>query len=70
MRCYFMRDGRIVAVELLNQETDEGRIDEAHKLFEAKGRPLGVEGFEVWDGPRFVFRFPSDLKTPKPKTPL
>ena len=58
MRCYFMSDGHIVAVELLAATTDEGRIAEARELFNVKGKPQGAEGFEVWDGPRFVYRFP------------
>jgi hypothetical protein len=57
MRCYFMRDGHIAAVELLSANTDDGRIAEARELFNAKGKPRGAEGFEVWDGSRFVYRF-------------
>lgn len=58
MRCYFMRDGHIAAVELLKALTDEDRIAEARELFNANGKPRGADGFEVWDGPRFVYRFP------------
>ena len=58
MRCYFMSDGHIVAVELLAATTDEGRIAEARELFTVKAKPHGAKGFEVWDGPRFVYRFP------------
>ena len=36
MRCYFMRHGHIAAVEFLSAKTDDGRIAEAEKLFEAK----------------------------------
>lgn len=58
MRCYFMKRGHIAAVEFLSNTTDEGRIAEGLELFEAKGMPSGAEGFEIWDGPRFVYRFP------------
>lgn len=63
MRCYFMRDGHIMGVELLDQTDDVGRIARSRELFETKGKPEGAEGFEVWDGPRFVYRFP-ELRTP------
>ena len=58
MRCYFLKDGRIAAVELLSADTDEGRIAEARDLFNVKGLPRGAEGFEVWDQGRFVYRYP------------
>ena len=67
MRCYFMKAGHILAVRLLSQDDDEGRIRQAKELFEMAGKRLDADGFEVWDGPRFVFRFPTDLKTPQPK---
>jgi hypothetical protein len=53
-----MKGGHIAAVEYLTETTDDGRIAEATELFEAKGKPRGAEGFEVWDGPRFVYRYP------------
>jgi hypothetical protein len=58
MRCYFLKGGRIAAVELLSQTTDEGRIAEARDLFTLKGLPRGAEGFEVWDQGRFIYRYP------------
>lgn len=65
MRCYFMKDGRITAVEILRQDDDPGLIVQSRKLFAEKGKAFGQDGFEVWDGARFVFRFPPDLKTPQ-----
>lgn len=53
-----MSDGHIAAVEFLTTTTDEDRIAEARELFNAKGKPRGADGFEVWDGPRFLYRFP------------
>jgi hypothetical protein len=58
MRVYFMKDGHIAAVEFLSATDDKGRVAEAYALFEAHGKPRGAEGFEVWDGPRFVYRWP------------
>jgi hypothetical protein len=58
MRCYFMRDGHIGAVEFLTAATDEARIAEARQLFEQLGKDRQADGFEVWDGPRFVYRYP------------
>jgi hypothetical protein len=58
VRCYFMRGSRIEAVEILSSTNDEDRVAEARGLFEAVGSKWGAQGFEVWDGPRFVYRFP------------
>jgi len=57
MRCFFMRDGRICGVEYLHASDDQARIAEAKELFTTKGAAIGSEGFEVWDGTRFVYRF-------------
>jgi hypothetical protein len=62
MRCYFMKRGHIAAVEFLTRDTDQERIVESRELFEKKGKPRGAEGFEVWDGPRFVYRFPEESR--------
>ncbi|HEX4485418.1 MAG TPA: hypothetical protein VH088_04080 [Terriglobales bacterium] len=66
MRCYFMKGGRIAAVEFLTETTDEGRIAEAQGLYEVKGKPRGADGFEVWDGGRFVHCFPIPKQIPQP----
>lgn len=58
MRCYLMKNGHIFAVEPLQEASDEARIQTSRELFEAKGLPRGADGFEVWDGPRFVYRYP------------
>jgi hypothetical protein len=60
MRCYFMKDGHIAGVEYLTQTNDEGRVSEARQIFNAKGKPRGADGFEVWDGPRFIYRYPEN----------
>jgi hypothetical protein len=57
MRCYFMKDGHIQAVEELPDLWDDQVIEKSHRLFEAK--PKGqFDGFEVWDRTRMVFQYP------------
>ena len=58
MRCYFMRDGHIGAVEMLQPADDKAIIEQARSLFKELGPLRTADGFEVWDGPRFVYRFP------------
>ncbi|HYL49409.1 MAG TPA: hypothetical protein VET84_08610 [Stellaceae bacterium] len=57
MRCYFMRDGHIGAVEILNVTNDDDAIAAARALF-ADRYGKAYEGFEVWDRARFIYRFP------------
>jgi hypothetical protein len=58
MRCYFMRDGHIQAVEVLTATTDDDAVKEAHGLFrEFSGRRFA--GFEVWDQARLVLSYPA-----------
>ena len=59
MRCYFLKDGHIANVELLQMADDQDLIAQSEKLYEARSKPRGAEGFEVWDGGRFVYRWPS-----------
>ncbi len=60
MRCYFKKGARITAVEFLTKAGDAERIVEAWALFDARGKPGGADGFEVWDGARFLYRFPEE----------
>src|SRR5579883_2045791 len=60
MRCYFMKDGRIFAVEELTGPTDKELIDQGRELFNGRGLALGAEGFEIWDHARFVYRYAVD----------
>ena len=55
MRCYFMRGGRIEGVTFLKSGPDDALIQEARSAFEQRAGQL-FDGFEVWDGTRFVFR--------------
>jgi hypothetical protein len=60
MRCYFMKSCHITSVEFLTSTKDAERIAEARKLFDTKGTQKGADGFEVWDGPRFLYRYPEE----------
>ena len=60
MRCYFIRQGHIVSVAFLDKEDDAGRIAQSKQLFESQGTKFEAEGFEVWDGKRFVYRYPEE----------
>lgn len=59
MRCYFMRNGHIGAVELVTDASDSAAITQAEVLF-AK-RQDKFEGFEIWDRTRLVHRHPVAL---------
>jgi hypothetical protein len=62
MRCYFLRGGRIAGVEILPLGlSDEDAITRAHTL--SSKRKGSFDGFEVWDGARFVFRRPPSAET-------
>ncbi len=58
MRCYLMRDGHIEAVEFLHAADDPGRIAEARQAFLTKGKEFRADSYEVWEGARFIYRFP------------
>lgn len=64
MRCFFLKDGHIKSVKFLNANSDDVLIEQAREAFYAHGGRSFADGFEVWEGPRFIFRFPSDLTTP------
>ena len=55
MRCYFMRGGRIEGVTFLRSGPDDALIEEAKSAF-AHQAGQQFDGFEVWDGTRFVYR--------------
>ena len=56
MRCYFMRDGHIEAVEELSGLADNEAIEKAHALF--LERKNLYQGFEVWERARVLVRHP------------
>jgi len=57
MRCYLLRKGQFAAVELLSGESDQAAVDQAQALFTESKNDF-IDGFEVWDGERFVYRYP------------
>jgi hypothetical protein len=56
MRCYFMRDGHIAAIKLLDPSPDEHAIVYALALIRV--RDDECDGVEVWDRERMVFQYP------------
>ena len=56
MRCYFMRDGHIEAVEELPGLADKEAIAKARALF--LERKHLFQGFEVWNRARVLLRHP------------
>ena len=58
MRCYFMRDGHIAAVEVLTAGvSDAEAIEISRALFHEREASGFYDGFEVWDQARHVYRF-------------
>jgi len=57
MRCYFMKGGHIVAVQLLEGLSDEEACAKARELFDGR-QDDSIDGFEVWDRTRMVTQHP------------
>jgi hypothetical protein len=66
MRCYFMRGNRIEGVEYLTNAPDADLVKEAETKFRERA-DQNYDGFEVWDGKRFVYRFPAQWREPYDK---
>ncbi len=62
MRCYFMRGSSIANVEFLTEGSDEELIRQALSVFDEHSS-RAYDGFEVWDGKRFVYRYTAATKT-------
>jgi hypothetical protein len=58
MRCFFLRGGHIVAVEMLDAKSDEHAVEQGKALFTTRGDK--IDGFEIWDKARVVHRYPPD----------
>ena len=66
MRCYFMRNGHIAAVEILDDVKDDATaIKRGSALFLQRVR-AGFEGFEIWERDRMVFQYPEDDSAASP----
>ncbi len=62
MRCYFMQDGHIAAVELLPEGlSDQDATERAKALFRERWKQARYDGLEVWDKTRFIYRGPPTL---------
>ncbi len=66
MRCYFMQDGHITAVEVLTQADDAGLIEQSRTAFDRLRETERCQGFEVWDGKRRIYRYPEDERYSSP----
>ena len=64
MRCFFIKDGHVTGVHFLDKDTDVGLLAQAQKAFFTRVGHSSLDGFEIWEGARFVARFPEDLKSP------
>lgn len=58
MRCYFTRADSIQGVTYIKAISDEELIEKSKQLFETRGDQF--DGFEVWHGDRFIYRFKRD----------
>jgi hypothetical protein len=56
MRCYLMRKGHIESVEVLDVGSDAELIAQGKAHFARRG---GFDGFEVWDGKRRIYVYPT-----------
>jgi len=66
MRLYFLSDGQIRAVEILEATADDqAAIAHARRRFLARVRD-GFESFELWDHDRFICRYPDDSSPTPP----
>jgi hypothetical protein len=68
MRCYFIRDNQIEAVELLKAAPDDQVIREAAFLA-YRLKSLRWQRYEIWEGRRLVYRYPpgTSSMTPPPR---
>jgi len=57
MRCYFLRNGHIAAVEVVTASSNEDGVEQGQALFEECYDRF--DGFEVWDEGRCIHRSPA-----------
>jgi len=60
MRCYFLKNEVIRAVEVVRCTSDEAAIECALQLFERRKNEFA--GFELWDGNRLVQQHPASVR--------
>jgi hypothetical protein len=57
MQCYLLRDGHLAGVEMLPPGLSDGHVVARAHIVSSK-RKVPLDGFEVWDHGRAVFRHP------------
>ena len=60
MRCYFMRNGHIASVEILDGITDDIVAIKLGRSAFLKRLGERFDGFEIWERDRMVFRYPEE----------
>jgi len=60
MRCYFLKNEVIRAVEVVRCASDDAAIEHALQLYERRKAEFG--GFELWDGNRLVHQRPASVR--------
>jgi hypothetical protein len=55
LRCYFIQNDRVSAVESLTASSNEEAIREAQRLF--RKQQWRFSGFEIWERSRFIHRY-------------
>lgn len=60
MRCYFLKNGVIRAVEVVRCTSDEAAVERALQLYEK--RKDEFTGIELWDGNRLVHQHPVNVR--------
>ena len=60
MRCYFLKNGVIRAIEIVRCPSDEAAIEHALQMFEERKEEFA--GFELWDGNRLVHQHPASAR--------
>jgi hypothetical protein len=58
LRCFFLKQGHIAAVEILPGLSQEQAVDKSRELFAARKDQGQYEGFEVWEEARMVIQYP------------
>ena len=53
-----MKNGHVAGVEFLSATDHSAITAEAQKLFETLGKQRGAEALEIWEGARFITRYP------------
>ena len=62
MRLCFMRGTSIASVKHLKRGSDDEVVKQALVAFDREAK-WAYDGFEVWDGKRFVYRYSAATKT-------